>query len=58
MTEAEAWIRACGYRKIVLSSRVGVERFYEKLGYGYNPDGEAHSGTFRCVYMEKMLNGN
>jgi histone acetyltransferase (RNA polymerase elongator complex component) len=36
MSEAERWIRESGYRKIVLSSRVGVEKFYEKLGYGYN----------------------
>ena len=55
MTEAELWIRECGYRKIVLSSRIGVEAFYEKLGYGYNPAFEAHSGTFQCVYMEKEL---
>ena len=55
MREAEQWIRECGYRRIVLSSRVGVEGFYEKLGYGYNPAREAHSGTFSCVYMEKLL---
>ena len=55
MQEAEKWIRESGYRKITLSSRVGVEKLYEKLGYGYNPDCEAHSGTFQCVYMEKIL---
>ena len=55
MREAEQWIRECGYRKIVLSSRVGVEGYYEKLGYGYNPEHEAHSGTFQCTYMEKYL---
>jgi GNAT superfamily N-acetyltransferase len=57
MSEAERWIRESGYRKIVLSSRVGVEKFYEKLGYGYNAAHQAHSGTFRCVYMEKELTG-
>ena len=55
MREAERWIREDGWRRIVLSSRVGVEGFYEKLGYASNPAGEAHSGTFECVYMEKKL---
>ena len=55
MLQAEQWIRESGYRKIVLSSRVGVEGFYEKLGYVCNPACEAHSGTFQCVYMEKTL---
>ena len=55
MREAEQWIRECGYRKIVLSSRVGVEQFYAKLGYRFNPAFEAHSDTFQCVYMEKLL---
>ena len=55
MREAERWIREDGWRRIVLSSRVGVEGFYEKLGYTFNPAGEAHSGTFECVYMEKIL---
>ena len=55
MLQAEQWIRESGYRKIVLSSRVGVEGFYEKLGYGFHPECEAHSGTFQCVYMEKDL---
>ena len=27
MRASEQWIRECGYRKIVLSSRVGVEKF-------------------------------
>ena len=55
MREAERWIREDGWRRIVLSSRVGVEGFYEKLGYAFNPAGEAHNGTFECVYMEKIL---
>ena len=55
MEEAEKWIRECGYKKIELSSRVEVTGLYEKLGYRYNTAFQAHSGTFDCVYMEKML---
>lgn len=55
MRQAEAWIRESGYRKIVLSARIGVDPFYEKLGYSYNTAREAHSGTFQCVFMEKAL---
>ncbi len=55
MRQAEEWIRECGYRKIVLSARVGVDPFYEKLGYRYNTAREAHSDTFQCVFMEKAL---
>ena len=55
MEEAEKWIRERGYKKIELSSRVEVTKFYEKLGYGYNTAFQAHSGTFECVYMEKLL---
>lgn len=55
MRQAEAWIRESGYRKIVLSARVGVDPFYEKLGYRCNAAREAHSGTFQCVFMEKAL---
>ena len=55
MTQAEEWIRECGYRLITLSSRVGVEGLYAKLGYRFNPEHEAHSDTFPCVYMEKEL---
>ena len=55
MDAAERWIRECGCRKIVLSSREGVVPFYERLGYRCDPTREAHSTTFRCVYMEKLL---
>ena len=51
--EAEKWITEAGCRKIVVSSRKGVEPFYEKLGFLYNESHEAHSTTFACVYMEK-----
>lgn len=55
MQAAEAWIAECGFRRAVVNSRVGVEPFYEKLGYRRNPEHPAHSTTFSCVYMEKML---
>ena len=55
MRQDEEWIRESGYQKIVLSARVGVEPFYEKLGYRCNTAHEAHSGTFQCVFMEKAL---
>ena len=53
MREAENWIREAGYRKIIISSHKGYEKFYEKLGFVYNEHYTAHSGTFDCVYMEK-----
>ena len=55
MEEAEKWIWEQGYKKIELSSRVEVTGLYEKLGYRYNTAYQAHSGTFDCVYMEKLL---
>ena len=55
MREAEKWIKEAGNRKIILSSRIGFEGFYEKLGYRYNPERQAHHHTFRCTYMEKDL---
>ena len=53
--EAEKWIAEEGYRKIAVSSREEAVGFYEKLGYSYNESLAAHSDTFRCVYMEKLL---
>ena len=58
MREAEKWIAEAGYQKIVVSSRIGVEPFYEKLGYIYNESHEAHSTTFACVYMEKTVSSS
>lgn len=55
VAEAEKWMREEGFRKAVVSSRVGLEGFYGKMGYRFNEKGEAHQHTFRCVYMEKEL---
>lgn len=55
VAEAEKWMREAGYRKAVVSSRVGVEDFYKKLGYSFNENGTPHHDTFQCVYMEKVF---
>ena len=55
VAEAEKWMREEGFRKVCISSRVGLEGFYEKMGYRFNENGKAHHHTFRCVYMEKEL---
>ena len=55
VAEAEKWMCEAGFRKAVISSRVGLEGFYEKMGYRLNENGTAHHDTFQCVYMEKEL---
>ena len=55
VAEAEKWMREAGFRKAVISSRMGLEGFYEKMGYRFNENGRAHHDTFQCVYMEKEL---
>ena len=55
VAEAEKWMREAGFKKVVISSRVGLEGFYEKMAYRFNENGKAHHDTFRCVYMEKDL---
>ena len=55
VAEAEKWMCEEGFKKAVISSRVGVEDFYKKLGYDFNADGAPHHDTFQCVYMEKAL---
>lgn len=55
VAEAEKWMREEGFRKAVISSRVGVEDFYKKLGYRFDENGKPHHDTFQCVYMEKAL---
>ena len=52
---AEQWMREAGFKKACISSRVGLEGFYEKMGYRFNENGKAHHDTFQCVYMEKKL---
>ena len=55
VAEAEKWVREEGFKKAVISSRVGVEDFYKKLGYRFDENGKPHHDTFQCVYMEKAL---
>ena len=53
--EAEQWIRECGYREIVIDSRVEAVAFYEKLGYQIVRDTVEKSGTFDCIRMRKTI---
>lgn len=53
--EAEKWMLEQGFKKVVISSRVGLEGFYKKMGYRFNENGKPHHDTFQCVYMEKEL---
>ena len=55
IAEAENWMREAGFKKVCISSRVGLEGFYEKMGFRFNENGKAHHHTFQCVYMEKLL---
>lgn len=55
VAEAEKWMREKGFEKAVISSRVGVEDFYKKMGYRFEETGKPHHDTFQCVYMEKSL---
>ena len=55
VAEAEKWMREEGFKTAVISSRVGVEEFYKKLGYRFDENGKPHHDTFQCVYMEKAL---
>ena len=58
VAEAEKWIREKGFRKVAISSRVGVEAFYQKMGYSFDEKGNPHHDTFQCTYMEKVLCSN
>lgn len=53
--EAESWIRELGYKKIILESRDIAVGFYKKLGYIADVDRIINGETFRCIYMEKVL---
>ena len=55
IAEAENWMREAGFKKVCISSRVGLEGFYKKMGFHFNENGKAHHHTFQCVYMEKEL---
>ena len=53
--EAEKWIAECGYKKIVIDSRLEATGFYEKLGYKLIGDQPHRWGVFDCTRMEKTL---
>lgn len=55
--EAERWAREMGYTKTFLESRENKTSFYEKLGYTGDPGKVIQRDPFRCVYMEKELDG-
>ena len=57
VTEAEAWAKELGYKKINIDSRVEAIQFYEKLGYLHatGNDEIIKSGSFECVQMYKEL---
>lgn len=53
--EAEQWIEECGYREIVIESRIVAVAFYEKLGYTTENENVIKSGSFDCIRMHKLL---
>ncbi len=55
ISEAEAWIRALGYRTVEIESRTEAVGFYEKLGYRITDGGIVRSGVFDCIRMTKPL---
>ena len=55
IAEAEKWMCEKGFSKAVISSRLGVEDFYKKIGYHFDENGKPHHDTFQCVYMEKVI---
>jgi GNAT superfamily N-acetyltransferase len=55
VTEAERWIKECGYQEIVLDSRIPAVGFYESLGYRHISDKVINSGTFECIRMYKWI---
>ncbi len=55
LQEAEQWIRECGYREILIDSRLPAVGFYEKLGYTLLDERVVKSGCFDCLRMHKLL---
>ncbi|PWJ67751.1 Acetyltransferase (GNAT) family protein [Fibrobacter sp. UWB15] len=53
--EAEKWIAECGYKQIVIDSRIEAVGFYEKLGYKSASEKTHQSGVFECTRMKKIL---
>ena len=55
VTEAEKWIKECGYKTVIADSRIPVIPFYKKLGYTETDGNVIQSGNFECVRMSKLL---
>ncbi len=55
LQEAEQWIRECGYREILIDSRLPAVGFYEKLGYTLLDERVVKSGCFDYLRMHKLL---
>ena len=53
--EAEKWIAECGYKQIIIDSRLEAVHFYEKLGYKLFDEKPILCGVFECTPMKKML---
>ena len=53
--EAEKWIAECGYKQIVIDSRIEAVGFYKKLGYKSAGEITHQSGVFECTRMKKVL---
>ena len=53
--EAETWIAECGYKEIIVDSRIEAIEFYGKLGYKQVDNQPIQSGVFQCVRMKKIL---
>ena len=57
MTACEAWIRDLGRHVAVLESRENKTEFYASLGYAATTGEIIEGETFRCIRMEKRLDG-
>ena len=53
--EAEKWIAECGYKEIIIDSRIEAIEFYSKLGYKQIDKQPIQSGVFQCFRMKKIL---
>ena len=53
--EAEKWIAECGYKQIIIDSRLEATGFYGKLGYELIDNQAYRSGVFKCTRMKKIL---
>ena len=49
------WIAECGYKQIIIDSRLEATGFYEKLGYKLIGDQPHRWGVFECTRMTKSL---